>query len=279
MLVEEIKVREQQTIENTTVFQSKQTLIEHIRGLGIEAGDSIIVHSSMRSLGWVAGGPQSVVEALMEVVTAEGTIVMPAQSTDNSDPEYWMNPPVPQEWHEQIRQNIPAYDPQLTPLRAMGKIAETFLRHLAVVRSPHPSHSFMAFGKYAAEWMETHPIEDSFGERSPLGKMINNEVKIVLLGVDYDSCTALHLAEARQQHITSSRQGAAMSVDGKREWVEYAMLDADSERFPEIGAAFELIHPIKEGKVCQADVKILPMKELIEFGVEWLRQHPSSDGE
>lgn len=117
------------TIRHTHTFQSTNTLQQQLHTLGIKTGDNIIVHSSLRSMGWIAGGTQAVVEALMETVTRTGTIVMPAQSADNSDPSYWRLPPVPEEWHESIRQSLPAYNPHLTNLRGMGKIAECFHRH------------------------------------------------------------------------------------------------------------------------------------------------------
>src|SRR3979411_1950686 len=64
-------------------------------GAGVANGALVIVHSSLSRLGWVVGGAQSVVMALVDVVGVEGTIVMPAQ-TGVSDPAKWRNPPVPQ---------------------------------------------------------------------------------------------------------------------------------------------------------------------------------------
>lgn len=262
-------------ILKTTNFQSKDTIKQQLTDLGIRPGDSLMVHSSMKSIGWVAGGAQTIVEALMETVTDDGTIVMPAQSAENSDPMYWMLPPVPEEWHQPIRDTWPAYDPHLTPLRGMGKIAECFHRHPGTIRSPHPAHSFMAWGKYAEEWMMDHPLEESFSDKSPLGKMMEHDVKILLLGVGYDSCTALHLSEYRQKTMNYSPQGAAMLIDGKRVWKTYEMADLNSDRFPEIGEAFETALPdaFLTKSVGQANVKLIQMKPLVEFGTVWLEEH------
>lgn len=84
------------SILNTPEFQSKETLIRQLKELGIQEGERIMVHSSLKSMGWISGGAQAVVEALVETVTASGTIVMPSQSADNSDPVYWMEPPIPE---------------------------------------------------------------------------------------------------------------------------------------------------------------------------------------
>jgi aminoglycoside 3-N-acetyltransferase len=265
-------MKELQHILNTPEFQSKATLKDQLSELGIIAGDHIMVHASMKAMGWVAGGPQAIVEALIETVTIEGTIVMAAQSADNSEPSYWMLPPVPEEWHEPIRAEWPAFDPHLTPLRGMGKIAECFHRHPKTIRSMHPAHSFMAWGLHAEEWMKDHPLEDSFGEGSPLGKMMKSKVKILLIGVDFDVCTALHYAEFSQETRTASPQGAALLAekDGTRRWQIYDCVDMDSDTFPEIVKDYQ--GEVLEGKLGQADTKVTMMAPLVEFAVAWLRK-------
>lgn len=266
-------------VQETTSFQSVETLKQQLQTLGIQSGDSIMVHSSIKSMGWIAGGAKAVIDALMETITPEGTIVMAAQSAENSEPSNWMLPPVPKDWHEPIRQHMPAYDPHLTPLRGMGKIAECFHRHPKTIRSYHPVHSFMAWGKHAEKWMMEHPLEDSFGMGSPLGTFLNENVKILLIGVGYDSCTALHLSEHLLETKTYMNQGAAMLVDGERLWIEYQSVDGDSDRFPELGEAFEKTHAdaFFVAKLGQADCRVIQMKPLVEFGTEWLKEHPFVD--
>ncbi|HJF33639.1 MAG TPA: AAC(3) family N-acetyltransferase [Sporosarcina psychrophila] len=263
-----------EAIQQTPSFQSKETLKEQLSTLGVKSGDHIIVHSSLKSMGWIAGGAQAVVESLIETVTCNGTIIMPAQSADNSEPSYWMLPPVPKAWHEPIRQSIPAYNPSLTHLRGMGKIADCFHRHPETIRSPHPAHSFMAWGLHADEWMAEHPLEDSFGMSSPLGKMLVANVKVIMIGVGYESCTALHLSEYLVPGLTVSPQGAAIMQDGERFWATFDMADVDSDVFPALGQAFEGINPgiVLDGKLGQALCKVVPMKPLVDFGTEWIRK-------
>ena len=66
---------------------SKKDIVEGLREIGLKEGDIVIVHTSLKSMGYVCGGAQTVIEALIEVVTSEGTIVMPTQSWKNLDPE------------------------------------------------------------------------------------------------------------------------------------------------------------------------------------------------
>ncbi|WP_142826826.1 aminoglycoside N(3)-acetyltransferase [Planococcus soli] len=260
-------------ILNTPEFQSKATLKRQLQQLGIAAGDALMVHSSLKSMGWIAGGAQAVVEALMETITETGTLVMPAQSADNSDPVYWMEPPVPENWHQPIRDELPAFDPHLSGMRGMGKIAESFHRHPLTIRSPHPSHSFIAWGSQATDWMSEQPIDDSFGERSPLAKMLQANVKILFIGVGFDSCTALHYAEFVQENRSTSPQGAAVLKNGKRIWQTYDCVEMDSDRFPEIAKAFP--GNISKGRLGQAQTQLVEMKPLIEFGIDWLQKHPN----
>lgn len=264
-----------QSVLNTYEFQSKKTLMKQLTRLGIKSGDAIMVHASMKAMGWIAGGPQAVVEALMETVTSEGTIVMPAQSAENSEPSYWMMPPVPKDWHQPIRDQWPAFHPQLTPLRGMGKIADCFHRHPDTIRSMHPAHSFMAWGKHAEDWMSEHPLEDSFGEGSPLGKMIRADVKILLIGVGFDSCTALHYAEYAQENRKTSPQGAAIMIEGERVWRTYECVDMDSDRFPDIADEYRDKDKISKGKLGQSEIMIVDMRPLVEFGIRWLKKHPA----
>lgn len=77
---------------------------------------TVLVHSSLSSIGWVNGGAVAVIQALIDVVTEEGTIVMPSQSVELSDPKEWGNPPVPEEWWDIIRESMPAYNSNYTPL-------------------------------------------------------------------------------------------------------------------------------------------------------------------
>ncbi|WP_127494856.1 aminoglycoside N(3)-acetyltransferase [Paenibacillus glycanilyticus] len=262
---------EHDIIKQTRLPVTVSGMVRNLRKLGIREGDHLLVHSSMSSLGWVCGGPQAVVQALLQAVGAEGTLVMPAQCGDWSDPAEWGNPPVPQEWLEMIYNEMPAFDPAVTPTRGMGRIAELFRTYPGTLRSEHPQVSFCANGKYAEYIVSGHPLTPQFGEASPLGKLYAAGAKVLLLGAGFDSCTSLHLAETRIDRMPTKKMGTTMLVNGERSWQWFTDYAYDSGDFDEFGAQFH--SEVQHGKVGQADCKLFEMTTAVDAAVQWLPKH------
>ena len=149
----------------------KQDLLHTFRELGVEAGQTVMVHCSLSSLGFVCGGPQVVIEALMEAVGPDGTIMMPTQSWKNLDPSSGVHWEEPEEWWQLIRENWPAYDKAITPTNTMGAVAEMFRRWPGTLRSDHPARSVAAWGRHADYLTRDHDLSNIFGEDSPIGKL------------------------------------------------------------------------------------------------------------
>lgn len=254
---------------------SIEYLRQRFRALGLEPGMSVIVHSSLGSMGWVCGGPLAVVYALQDVLGSEGTLMMPAHTPENTEPSRWRNPPVPESWWAEIRRNMPAFDPACTPSQGMGAIAETFRALPGVLRSSHPVGSFCAWGKHATHLVKRHRLENEFGQGSPLERFYDLDGEVLLLGVGYNRNTSLHLSEHRANYASKTwqREGCAMLVNRERAWVEYEMLALDSDDFEAIGEAFEAAHPIREVLVGAARARLISQQAIVDFGARWMEEH------
>ncbi|MFB7639202.1 aminoglycoside N(3)-acetyltransferase [Peribacillus butanolivorans] len=261
-------------IEYTTIPRTRQSIAEDLRKIGVKQGMTVLVHSSLSSIGWVNGGATAVIQALMDVVTEEGTIMMPSQSVELSDPAEWENPPVPEAWWKVIKGSMPAYHPQYTPVTGgLGKMAELFRSYPGVERSEHPNYSFTAWGKEKKEILHPHSLDFGLGEQSPLGNLYNRDSYALQIGVEFDSATCFHLAEYRIGHQKVISKGAPVLVEGERVWKEYQELKFREELFVEAGKAYERECDLKAGNVGSARCRLFSIKEAVDFAEKWLNQY------
>ncbi len=255
------------------MIATRDRLVQDLRGLGVRSGSTLLVHCSLSSLGSVPGGEQTVALALRDVLGAAGNVVVPTQSWQLCDPSYLQLEPEAS-W-ETVRQSLPAYDPDWTPTRTMGLLADAIRTHPAAVRSSHPHRSFAAWGPNAEGLVANHELEDPVGEGSPLAALYAADAEILLLGVGYDKCTALHLAEARSG-LPSARvsNGAPVLVQGQRRWIEFTEPVVDDSDFEAVGLAFanEMSHVVT-GTVGEATARLMRMRALVDFARGWMRQH------
>ncbi|WP_078550171.1 aminoglycoside N(3)-acetyltransferase [Litchfieldia alkalitelluris] len=261
---------EKNAIEGLKTPNTRSSLSTDFKNIGLKKGMVVIVHSSLNSLGWVCGGPVAVIQALKDVVGEEGTIVMPTQTGENSDPSVWGNPPVPEEWWPTIREEMPPFDPDVTPTREMGRIVETFRTHPNVKRSLHPAYSFAAWGAHSDYILSEQPLEAGFGHQSPLAKIYELDGHVLLIGVDHDSNTSLHFAEHAVRDRRKVQKGAAILEDGQRVWKTYEEIEYNADVFAELGSEFEKVHSFKSVIIGKAECKLMSQRKLIDFGREWL---------
>lgn len=250
---------------------TQRQLAEGVRALGVRQGMDVIAHVSLSKFGWVCGGAVAVIQALQEVLSPAGTLMMPAHSSIHSEPSRWAHPPVPEPWWPIIRAEMPPFEPRTTPTLGIGRVPEAFRSFPGVHRSAHPACSFCAWGRRAVEFTAEHRLDRPFGDGSPLANLCDAGGQVLLLGVGYDACTMLHLAEERTPGFPQHEEGAAiLDDDGERRWATYRAAVYDADLFEEIGAAFESAYEIRRGQIGDADCRLVDAGALVEIGVRFL---------
>ena len=145
---------------------------------GFGRGDRLMIHSSLSSFGWVVGGAEAVIKALMDLVGPEGTILMP--SFNHGAP------------FSEGKEGI--FDPLKTRC-TNGRIPDTFWRMDGVYRSLNPSHPYAAWGRDAERYTRYHHLTLTMGEDSPLGLLARDGGYQLNIGTSHKSTTAKHVAE------------------------------------------------------------------------------------
>lgn len=255
----------------------KQDILAALTKAGVSKGQTIMVHTSLSSLGFVCGGAQVVIEALLESVGTEGTIMMPTQSWKNLDPTAGVHWEEPEDWWQMIRDNWPAYNKDITPTNTMGAVAEMFRKWPGTLRSDHPARSVAANGKYAAYLTADHDLSNIFGEGSPIGKLYELDGYVLLIGVGYDKNTSLHLADVRAEYPGKhdSTEHSAIMENGHRIWKEYSTLFVDGEDFNEIGDAFEQEYTVSKVSLGNGTITFMKQRALVDFAVKWIERNRS----
>ncbi|MGK5037774.1 AAC(3) family N-acetyltransferase [Janthinobacterium sp. LB3P118] len=152
--------------------------------LGIAQGDTLFVHSSLKSLGYVEGGALAVIRALQDAVGPQGTLLLPTYYLPGGT----------------VRATCAMPDYVFDPRRHgthMGRLPEAFLASAGVRRSIHPTHSVSAWGRHAADLTEAHHRAPSiFGMDSPWQRFIGCEhAKVLGLGISMGPVTFYHALE------------------------------------------------------------------------------------
>lgn len=168
--------------QNSNSGISKQHLIDDFKKIGLQKGDSVLVHSSLSKIGFVDGGAKTVVDALFETIGETGTLLFPAFSAAGRSKDYLESHPV--------------FDIKNT-LSQMGSVTEYFRKLEGVSRSFHPTDSVCAKGPLAYYYTNSHFGQlTPYNENSPFRKLCNKGGKILMLGTTLNGAgTNLHTLE------------------------------------------------------------------------------------
>ena len=157
----------------------------------------------------------------------------------------------------------------------MGAVAEMFRIWPGTLRSDHPARSVAAWGKHAKYLTENHDLSDIFGNSSPIGKLYELDGYVLLMGVNYDKNTSIHLADVRADYPGkhNSIEHSAIMENGERIWKAYETLFVDGEDFVDIGRAFEKEHSVEKDILGNAEIRLMKQRELVDFAVFWIESN------
>ena len=227
-------------------------VVGQLYALGVEEGDVLLVHTSFRAAGPIDRGPVGLIEALSLSLGPQGTLVMPSWTGDDDRP----------------------FDPLATPASSdLGVVANTFWQLPSVRRSRHP-FACAARGPKAARIVSDDLVLPPLQHDSPVGKVLDHDGKILLLGVEHDANSTLHLAELlagvpyrRQKHITVLRDTKPVRID-------YLENDHCCQRFRLADEWLRQRGLQSEGTVGHAPSRLMWSRDLIETVVPHLKRDP-----
>jgi aminoglycoside 3-N-acetyltransferase len=198
-----------------------------LRTLGLEPGDTVMVHASVRAVGDVAGGPDEIHLAIKDAITPDGTLLMYASCPRHYD-DVGRGNLTPEEEAE-VLEKLPPFDPTTARAARDNGILVEFLRTYPGSRVNHHVARFVAWGRHADQLFATQSWDYALGHGSALERLLELDGKILLLGCDHDTVTFLHYAE----HVsdlpgrTVTRYLVPVSERGRRVWRAMEEIDTN----------------------------------------------------
>jgi aminoglycoside 3-N-acetyltransferase len=253
-----------------------QDLITDLRALGVRRGQDLLVHSSLRSVGPAAAGPDgavAVLGALRAVAGPTATIVVPTHTPANSwssIASHAATDGLSRAERDIYLAAMPGFDPASTPSNDMGAFAE-YVRtrtYQGSRRSRHPQTSFAALGAGATDCTRDHRLDCHLGESSPMGWLYRRNAAVLLLGVGYEACSAFHLAEYLLPGERPRRAyHCVVAQDGKRLEREFWDVDLDDSDFAALGQRMDAERFVRRGWVGTARCRLVPVRRAVGFAV------------
>jgi aminoglycoside 3-N-acetyltransferase len=250
-----------------------ENIVTGLRALGVRQGQDLLVHSSLRQVGPVRGGVETVLGALREAIGSDATLVVPTYTEMNSRSSRAFQKVTAGMAAAELARHVaamPGFDPLTTPSQGMGQLAECVRTRPGAARSSHPQSSFAAIGPRAAECTEGHILVCHLGERSPLGWLYRAGASVLLLGVGYAACSIFHLAEYRLPGERPHRSYKCfVMADGIRQERTFVDVDLTDIDFEAVGAEMDNEPFVRHGLVGAAHSRLLPVRNAVDFAVAW----------
>ena len=209
------------------------------------------------------------------MVGPTGTVVVPTQTANNSTTSRDYRAAVAGMSRRQRKryvERLPGFHRDHTPSFRMGLLAEYVRQHPQSVRSDHPQTSFAALGPSATYLMAVHELDSHLGDRSPLAALHDVGGLALLIGVGYERCTALHLAEYRLPKTVPPAPGStavSSRVDVAAPQL-FRSIHLDDSCFVALGRDLDQQSFVISGPVGDALARLIPIRDAVTFAVDWM---------
>ncbi len=236
-------------------------LAASFREIGLCDGDIVFVHSALRKLGAIAGGADTVIDALLEAVAPNGTIAVPTHT-----------------W-KVVNTEQPVFHQTLTPSN-VGVLTNVFRKRAGAIRSLHPTHSVAAIGPRATELVQGHEHDDTpCSPTSPYGRLRDWGGKILIIGADLRCCTFFHGCEqwagmtwaVREEAwplFSITADGCAIEVPTRTHFVN------TWDQYPNFEPGLLACGAMRIGHLGDCPVRLLDCRATAAFVIEELRRDP-----
>lgn len=248
---------------NQVPYVTKEEIVSGLRELGLKDGDGVLVHSSLSSFGYVEGGADTVIDALLEAVGPNGAVLVPTLTGRREDgPD---NPPI--------------FDVRNSSCWT-GRIPTEFMKRPQARRSLHPTHSVAGIGPLVDTLIEGHEYSlTPCGIKSPYYRLAERGGFILLIGVGQGSNTTIHTAEELAEvpyHMQKEpTECVVIDYEGNRLLVRLYLHDWDTPRqFERIDEELLKLGIMRIGKVGNSTLRLIRSLPMIEFLVEKLHKDP-----
>lgn len=256
-----------------TLSIKKEDIVASLRKTGIKSGDLLIVHSGLSHLGHIEGGADTVIDAFLEVLGKNGTLLFP---TFTSSYIYFSGDCLAG------RQCYP-FDINATSVN-VGRIPSVFLKRKGVIRSLHPTHSVAGTGPLAKKCLLEHqPSDPPACRRSPFGKLPDYKGKMVWFGAGLASTTFFHFLEdeldmpylAEAVCRVKKEDGSIKTVlfnkhlPGHRDF--YRNPGEETRMYKKL---LEKGLVIKKTGLGFGEIKVIDAKQMYDLGMESLKKDP-----
>lgn len=232
--------------------KTQAEVVAQLVALGVERGGVLLVHTAFSKVRPVEGGPEGLIAALREALGPEGTLVMPSWSGDADEP----------------------FDPARSECDAdLGIVPQIFSRLPGVLRSNH-AHAFAAVGPKASQVLSDElPLPPHIPE-SPVGRVRDLNGQVLLLGVNHDADTTVHLGELEASVPYRLPKYVTVLEDGATVRVAYGENDHCCQRFGFVDDWLRAEGVQTEGVVGHARARLARSRSIVDVVVRELSRDP-----